>query len=143
MNYTKKEFKKGITVHNIVTDKFKTNLYAVFLAIPLSKEDVTKNALITAVLRRGTENIKTQEEISKKLEEMYGASFDCGVEKTGDNQVLKFYLETINNEFLPEQEDNLEKAIKILLEVVFNPLVDNNLNFDTMMIKIRCRVHSS
>ena len=42
MNYTKKEIKKGITVHNIVTDKFKTNLYAVFLAIPLSKEDVTK-----------------------------------------------------------------------------------------------------
>ena len=82
MNYTKKEVKKGIAVHNIVTDKFKTNLYAVFLAIPLSKEDVTKNALITAVLRRGTENIKTQEEISKKLEEMYGASFDCGVEKT-------------------------------------------------------------
>ena len=126
MNYTKKEVKKGITVHNIVTDKFKTNLYAVFLAIPLSKEDVTKNALITAVLRRGTENIKTQEEISKKLEEMYGASFDCGVEKTGDNQVLKFYLEALNEKFLPEKEELTKRCIEILFDIILNPLVENN-----------------
>ena len=126
MNYTKKEVKKGIAVHNIVTDKFKTNLYAVFLAIPLSKEDVTKNALITAVLRRGTENIKTQEEISKKLEEMYGASFDCGVEKTGDNQVLKFYLEALNEKFLPEKEELTKRCIEILFDIILNPLVENN-----------------
>ena len=39
---------------------------------------------------------------------MYGATLDCGVEKTGDNQVLKFYLETLNDNFLPNKE-NLSK----------------------------------
>ena len=125
MNYTKKEVKKGITVHNIVTDKFKTNLYAVFLAIPLSKEDVTKNALITAVLRRGTMSIPSQDKISKELEEMYGASFDCGIEKTGDNHIIKFYLEALNEEFLPEKENFTQKCIEILLDIVTNPLVEN------------------
>ena len=57
MNYIKKEVKQGINLHNINTNKFKTNLYAVFLATPLSRENVTKNALLTAVLRRGTKNI--------------------------------------------------------------------------------------
>lgn len=126
MNYEKKEIKKGINIHNIYTNKFKTNLYAVFLAVPLSKENVTKNALITAILRRGTQNIKSQDLISKKLEEMYGASFNCGIEKTGDNQIMKFYLEAINEEFLPEKEELTKKCLDILFDIIFNPLVEEN-----------------
>lgn len=125
-NLTNLELKKGINLHIIKTNKFKTNLLAVFLSTPLQKEKVTLNGLIPAVLRRGSKNMPSQEEISINLEEMYGASFDCGIDKIGDNQVLKFYLETINNEFLPEHEDNLEETIKILLEVIFNPLTNNN-----------------
>lgn len=125
-NITNLEIKSGINLHMIKTNKFKTNLLAVFLSTPLQKEKVTFNGLIPAVLRRGSKNMQSQEKISISLEEMYGASFDCGIDKIGDDQVLKFYLETINNEFLPEQEDNLEQAIKILLEIIFNPLIINN-----------------
>ena len=126
MNYSKKEIKKGIAIHNIKTNKFKTNLYAVFLATPLDRENVTKNALIAAILRRGTQNIQSQDLISKKLEEMYGASFDCGIEKTGDNQIMKFYLEAINEDFLPEKEELTKKCIEILFDIIFNPLIENN-----------------
>lgn len=126
MNYTKKEIKQGITIHNINTEKFKTNLYAVFLATPLTRENVTKTALLSAVLRRGTQNIASQDLISKKLEEMYGASFDCGVEKTGDNQIIKFYLEAVNEEFLPKGEKITKKCIDILLDIALNPLVEEN-----------------
>ena len=126
MKDTKTEIKQGITLHSIPTNKFKTNLYAVFLATPLSKETVTQNALITAVLRRGTGNIPSQELISKKLEEMYGASFDCGIEKTGDNQIIKFYLETISEDFLPEKEELSKKCIEILMDIIFNPLREGN-----------------
>ena len=70
--------------------------------------------------------MKTQEEISKKLEELYGASFDCGADKTGDNQVLKFYIESVNDQFLPQQEENMLKcSINNLFEIVFNPLIEN------------------
>lgn len=120
------KIKEGINLHVIKTNKFKTNLLAVFLSTPLKNETVTTNALIPAVLKRGTSNKKTQNEISIALEEMYGASFDCGIDKIGDDQVLKFYLETISNEFLPNKEDNLNQAIQILLEIVFNPLIENN-----------------
>ena len=126
MNYNKKEIKQGINIHNIKTNKFKTNLYAVFLAVPLNRENVTKNALLPAVLRRGTSNINSQDLISKKLEEMYGASFDCGVEKTGDNQIIKFYLETINEAFLPEKEELDKKCLELLFDIILNPLVENN-----------------
>ena len=109
MEYNQLEIKKGIKLHTITTNKFKTNLIAVMLTTSLSKENVTKNALLPVVLRRGTKNLKTQEEINKKLEEMYGASLDCGLDKTGDNQVIKFYIESVNDSFLPQNDENMLK----------------------------------
>ena len=125
MNYNKRSVKEGITLHKINTTKFKTNLFAIFITTPLSRANVTKNALISAVLRRGTENFKSQELISKELEDMYGASFDCGIDKNGDNQILKFYIESINDDFLPENYNLAEKSLKLLADIVFNPLVEN------------------
>ena len=101
MKEKKIQIKEGITLHYILTNKFKNNMLAVFLTTPLDRKTVTWNSLLTAVLRRGTKTMPSQEKISENLEKMYGASFDCGVEKTGDNQVLKFYMESLNNEFLP------------------------------------------
>ena len=126
MNYNSKEIKQGVTLHTINTNNFKTNLYAVFLATPLTRENVTLNALLTAVLRRGTNSMKSQDIISKKLEEMYGASFDCGIDKTGDNHIIKFYLEAISEEFLPEKEEITEKCLDILFDIVFNPFIEND-----------------
>lgn len=118
--------KEGITIHTINNNKFKTNLIAIMLTTELNRENVTKNALIPVVLRRGSKNMPTQEEINKNLEEMYGASFDCGLDKTGDNQVLKFYLETINDEFLPQNNENILKtSIEKALDIVFNPYLEN------------------
>ena len=125
MEYRKIEIKKGINLHLINTTKFKTNLLSVFITTKLSKETVTKNALIPMVLKRGSKNMPTSEKISENLEEMYGADFNCGVEKTGDNQVLKFYLETLNDEYLPEKEYLLEKSIATILELIFDPYTED------------------
>ena len=126
MEYKQTEIKKGIKLHTIKTEKFKTNLIAIMLTTKLNRENVTKNALVPAVLRRGTKNLITQEEINKKLEEMYGASLDCGLDKTGDNQVLKFYIETVNDEFLPQEAENMLKtSLEKIFEFVFNPYLEN------------------
>ena len=61
------------------------------------------------------------------LEEMYGASFDCGLDKTGDNQVLKFYLESVNDNFLPQKgEGMLKTSLEKLLDIVLNPYIEND-----------------
>jgi predicted Zn-dependent peptidase len=110
----------------IPTDKFKTNLCAIFLTLPLKRETITYNALIPAILRRGTANLTNQLEINKKLENMYGASFNCGIDKTADYCVLKFYIETLDDQFLIEDNKLTEEAIKLLIDIVFNPLVKDN-----------------
>lgn len=124
MAYITKEIKKGIKLHCIETEKFKTNLLAMFITVPLTRQNVTFNSVIPAVLKRGTKELKTQEEIAKKLENMYGASFDCGIEKIGDNHVIKFYLEALNDNFIPKEENQnlLKQSVELLLDIILNPL---------------------
>ena len=105
----------------IKTNRFKTNLYAIFLTIPMKKEDATINSLIPAVLRRGTEKYPTQLEIEKRLEEMYGASFNRGVDKIGNYQVLKFYIEGLSDEYT-EEKQNIEELLK---EIIYSPILEN------------------
>lgn len=117
--------KEGIKTHIIETDLFKTNLICLMLTVPITKEDVTKNALIPFLLKRGTANLKNQYEINKKLEQMYGAVYDCGIDKVGDNQLIKFYIEIVNEKFLPKKVDILKESIDTVLDIVFNPIMEN------------------
>lgn len=112
-------------IKKIETKKFKTNVYALYLTIPLTKENVTYNALIPTVLKRGCEKYNNQLEISKKLEEMYDATFGIGITKVGNNEVLKFYLESLNNNYLPKNEDLSKTSIEMLLNIVMKPYLVN------------------
>lgn len=125
MNYNKQEIKKGITVHLIENNRFKTRLISCFLTIPLKSEKITYNSMLTSVLRRGSKTLKTQEEINKKLENMYGASLNCGIDKIGDYLTIKFYIEIINEEYIKDKEDILKEGINLLLEIIFEPYIEN------------------
>lgn len=117
------EVEEGIKFHKINTNKFKTNLLAVYLTTKLNRENITKNALILSILKRGTKNLTTQEAINIKLEELYGAEFNCGIDKLGNDSVLKFYIESLNDNFKYQKENVLEGSINTLFEIIFNPLV--------------------
>ena len=126
MKYIKEKIKDGVNLHLIINDNFKTDFTVVFLSVPLEKEYVTKNALLPAVIKDGSTSFPNYKKLTEELEMMYGASFDCGIDKNGDNLILKFYIETINDNYLPKENDNINKSIKILLDLICNPLIENN-----------------
>lgn len=119
------EIKSGIKLHMIQTDYFKTNLVCIIVTMPLKEETITKNALIPFVLRRGTNKYENQIKLNSMLEGLYGANFDCGIDKVGDNHVLKFYIETIDNDYALNNEDVLSKVIDSLIEIVFDPYLED------------------
>ena len=59
---------------------------------------------------------------------MYGVTFDCGIEKIGDNHVIKFYLEALNDNFIPKEANQnlLGESVELLLDIILNPLVEND-----------------
>ena len=121
MNKKSFEIKPGIKLHLIETDFFKTNLVCVIITVPLKEEIVTKNALIPFVLRRGTKELPSQAMLNEKLENLYGANFDCGIDKIGDNHVLKFYIESVDNDYAFDGENILKETMDLLLKIVFDP----------------------
>lgn len=125
MPFNTTKIKDGIKFHKINTNKFKTNLIAVYLTTRLDRENITKNALILSILRRGTNNLKTQEDINIKLEELYGAEFNCGIDKLGNDSVFKFYIESLNDNFIYKKENVLKESLDTLFDIIFNPLTEN------------------
>lgn len=119
----------NVFLHLLNGENFKTSFVAGFFLSDLKREDVTINALIPAVLTRGTANLPTMKEISLKLESLYGATLDGSSDKIGDKQALQFYVTTINDEYALENEELLNESIKTLLDVIYNPkLVDGKFD---------------
>ena len=117
--------KNGISARLLKSDKFKTTIVGVLFRTELNKDNVTKNALVPAILRRGTKNYPTMRDISIELENLYGAKFDCGVSKKGELQVLRFYGEAVNDKYLADSDNNTLKLAEIIKDIIFNPAMVN------------------
>lgn len=115
----------GIYLNLIKSDKFKSSLLSWYFIRPLDREEVTKNALIPLVLKRGTEFNTNSLEIQKKLEQLYGSNLSASINKRGDRQILRFTMEWANGDYLDDNEYNYE-TIKMLKEIIYQPLVENN-----------------
>ena len=116
-----------VVIHFIKTDKFKSNVVAAFLLTELNRENITKNALIPAVLRRGTATLNTMKDISIKMDELYGALFDASVDKIGNNQAVQLYTSVINNKFALNDEDLMSEALNFMYEAIYNPYLENGV----------------
>ena len=127
MNKVSCELKQGIKAHFIKTDLYKTDLTCIIITTPLKRETVTKNALIPFLLRRGTKKHPTQSLLNEEFDNMYGASFNCGIDKMGDNVVLKFYIESISNEYALNGENILKSNLENILDIVFDPVQEEKL----------------
>ena len=121
------KIKDGIILHCMNTeDRFKTNYIAINIFTKLNRETITKNALLPLVLRRGSKNYPTMQDISIKLESMYGASFDASNEKLGDNLSIQFVMDTISDDYTLDNGNILEEAINLICDVLLSPVLENS-----------------
>lgn len=118
------QLSKGVYLNFINEDKFKSNLLSYYFIRPLSKEEVTKNTLLSLVLKRGTKNYPNSIDIEKKLEELYGSNLSLGINKRGEKQVIRFTMEWAKSNYVDEDYDN--EIIQILKEIIFNPALEDN-----------------
>ncbi|MGJ0848387.1 EF-P 5-aminopentanol modification-associated protein YfmF [Tissierella praeacuta] len=113
----------GIYLNLIRTNKFKSNLLSYYFLRPLSKDEVTKNALIPLILKRGTEEYTTNLEIQKKLEETYGANLSIAINKRGEKHVLRFTIETVNGHYVGDK-DYIYEVVNLLKSIIYNPVLE-------------------
>ena len=102
-------------------EKFKTNVISAQLVTPLSKETASANALIPAVLRRGTARYRDMEQLSAALDRLYGARIDCTVRKKGENQCAGFVSSFVDDHYTPGGEKLLEPVAALIGELLCVP----------------------
>jgi len=115
----------GMNVHILQTEKFKTTTIVTMIEQELSKETVTKTALLAMVMKRATARFKETKKLREYLDFLYGAIFDVDVTKKGERQILQIYMEVPNEKYLAEASTLLEEAIQFVGDMLTRPCVEN------------------
>ncbi|MFC0471994.1 EF-P 5-aminopentanol modification-associated protein YfmF [Halalkalibacter kiskunsagensis] len=116
---------KGLTVHTVRTDKYKTNSLILMMRAPLTKETVAMRALLPHILQNGTANSPTRKQLRERLDDMYGAMLSTDVQKKGEEHVITIRLDVANERFLSDATPLFEQAIALLGEIVLHPHIEN------------------
>ena len=111
----------GVDLHVIPTTKYKTIKLYIRFAEKLSKETISQRTLLSNLLETNSLNYPTQADVSKKLADMYGASFGFQINKKGDSHYITLVLNIVNEKFLPHHENILAEAIDFIKEMLFCP----------------------
>jgi predicted Zn-dependent peptidase len=119
----REEILDGIYFNSISDDRFKTNLIALYFAVPLHSSTAATYALLPNILRKGCRSYPDFTEFNKYLSELYGASVDYGVEKFGDEQLVSLSIVGIDDKFTLEQEQITEKLARALADMALDPIL--------------------
>ena len=121
MEYTRKELMPGVFLTHLRSDKFKTACMSVNLLTQLQRETAAMNALIPQVLRRGTARYGDMEQLSRRMDELYGTAIEPTIRRIGEIQCLGFFASFPEEEYLPSGEKLLSEAAALMAELLLAP----------------------
>lgn len=116
---TKKEVINNIEVNYIKTKKFKSIYFSIRFIEKYKKEHIEYRSLLSSVIKSRTDKYKSKNQISKKLEELFGASFYTNVLKRGNLSIFEFTINFINPNFANES-GYLTKIFRFLEEIIYH-----------------------
>lgn len=115
--------RSGLDVFVLPTRKWKTKLVRLHVRAPQSERNAAR-ALLPNLLRRGTRRLPNMVEVSRALEGLYGTIWSSSAYKLGDEQILAFRLETVEEKFLPGHPPLFGPALKLARELLYEPLLE-------------------
>ena len=114
------ELAPGITLRHYRDSRFKQGCLSFQLVRPMKKEEAAMNALLSAVLLRGTKYHPTLRSITEGLDELYGASVSTLVRRVGDYQTVGFFCGFMEDRFALPGDEILAPMIRFLEEILLD-----------------------
>ncbi len=106
------------------SDKFKRNRISISFIVPNEKEKATMYAVLPTLMERGYQDYPDMGLFSKKLSEMYGASFTASTAVVGQNRYLRFTIQGIKDEYCIDEKSLLQEMTDVILGVIFKPCIE-------------------
>ncbi len=115
----------GITLRCFRDRRFKQGCLSLQLVRPMTREEAAINALLPAVLLRGTRNYPDLRAITAHLDDLYGASVSALVRRIGDYQTTGLYCAFMEDRFALSGDRILEPMVDFLGQLLLDPVTED------------------
>ena len=127
MEFNRTELMPGVFLSHLRSDKFKTACMSVTLLTQLRRETAAMNAVIPFVLHRGTTRYGDMEQLSRRMDELYGAAVEPVVRRIGEIQCIGFYGSFPEPDYLPGGEALLGDTCALMAQLLLDPVTRGGL----------------
>ena len=127
MGFNRTELMPGVFLSHLRSDKFKTACMSVTLLTQLRRGTAAMNAVIPFVLRRGTTRYSDMEQLSRRMDELYGAAVEPVVRRIGEIQCIGFYGSFPEPDYLPGGEALLGDTCALMAQLLLDPVTRGGL----------------
>lgn len=127
MEFNRNELMPGVFLSHLRSDKFKTACMSVTLLTQLRRETAAMNAVIPFVLHRGTTRYGDMEQLSRRMDELYGAAVEPVVRRIGEIQCIGFYGSFPEPDYLPGGEALLGDTCALMAQLLLDPVTRGGL----------------
>lgn len=125
MKYTKYNM-NAYNLHIINTDKFKTITVSVAFRRKMVKEEITIRNLLKELLINSSYNYPTERSLIIETEKLYDLKLLSSNYRIGNYAILSMKTRFLNEKYTEEGMN--EESIKFLLDIIFNPRLDNEVD---------------
>ena len=132
------EIIKGVHLHFIQSEKFKTNKIKVRFSAPMSEKTIAGRVLTASMLETSHALYPTSQAFREKLANLYGANYSTSLSRRGLVHYLDINLSFVRDQFLSRKNMLADEILDFLKASLFFPL-SNGQSFDTKTFEIEKR----
>lgn len=129
------EIIKGVHLHFIQSEKFKTNKIKVRFSAPMSEKTIAGRVLTASMLESSNALYPTSQAFREKLANLYGANYSTSLSRRGLVHYLDINLSFVRDQFLSRKNMLADEMLDFLKASLFFPL-SNGKAFDTKTFEI-------
>ena len=113
------------SLYAIRTDRFKSEMLSVQLAIPTREQTAQSCALLLELLRRGTQHYPTKALFCRRLDDLYASSITPFNRRAGDMQLLGLAADFLGERFVGGNGGLLPHIIELMAELLYRPYLQH------------------
>lgn len=117
----------GVTLRCCRDERFKQGVLSLQFLRPMCRDEAALNALLPAVLLRGTKTAPDMRSITLRLDDLYGASVGALVRRIGDIHCTGLSCGFIDDRFALEGDAIFAPMMTFLEQLLLDPVTENGV----------------
>jgi len=130
----RKEIAGGVFLSTHTDARFKKNRVSFCFFTQLDREKVSARAVVPKILTNSCRRYPDLRSLNARLSALYAASLSDGHSNIGDTECVSVGITVIDDRYALDGEKVIEEGINILLDCVFDPLLDGDGAFKQSVV---------